>query len=137
MTTRGEWSPTRCPPPGPRTPSRPGGGGALICACERRGPGLRRVRRHPQPGLRGQGLRDASDEQGLPAHLEAGAPLPKAGRYDVLLLDLWRPDRERRVRLSGLQADSLPEERQGPLRRRLAVPQVEGALLPARDAVAP
>ena len=35
---------------------------------------------------------------------------------DVLLLELGRPDRERRERLRRLGPDALPEERQGPVR---------------------
>ena len=64
-----------------------------------------------------------------------GAP-PRQGGDDLLLLDLGRPDGERRVRLPGRRPGPLPEERRGPLRRGIARPQVDGSLLAERDRVA-
>ena len=46
--------------------SSPGGGGALDRAGQQRRRVLRRLRRHPQPGLRRQGHRDAEHQQGVP-----------------------------------------------------------------------
>ena len=50
----------------------------------------------------------------------------REGGDDLLLLDLGRPDGERRARLPRRRPGRLPEERPGPLRRGVARPQVEG-----------
>src|SRR5687767_13708513 len=66
------------------------------------------------------------------------APRPR-GRH-VLLLDVGRPDGERRARLPGRDADRLPALRPGPGRPHLALPPLGRPLLaphapapPARD----
>ena len=55
---------------------------------------LRPVRRHPQPGLRRQGLRDQGDQPSGRRHRQAGRHLQGRPRAHLLLLDLGRPDRE-------------------------------------------
>ena len=98
---------------------------------------LRRLRRHPKPGLRGQG------------HRRPRAPTGPSGTHGDKILryheqspppSTSRPPAARpraSSSRSGAQPVRVPEERQGPLRRHLAVPHVDGPLLAGRDGVAP
>ena len=115
--------------------SSAGGRRALLRAGDERRRRLRCLRRHPQPGLRRQGFRDRAHEQGRHAHQRPGGALPQEGGDDVLLLHLGGPDGERRAWLPGRRARRLPEERPGPVRRSVALPQVDSALLAKRDRV--
>ena len=70
----------------------PGAGGrrALLRAGDRALRRLRPLRRHPQPGLRRQGLGDQGDQPGGRGDGEAGRHLPRPAGDHLLLLDLRR-----------------------------------------------
>ena len=84
----------------------------------------------------GKGSETDAHQQGRQAHPRPRGAPRQAGGDDLLLLDLGRPDGERRVRLPRRRPGPLPEERPRPLRRGVPRPQVEGPLLAERDRVA-
>ena len=107
---------------GPAGPPRPGGGRPLLRPGDGARRRLRRLRRHPQPGLRGQGNRDSGHELGRQAHGRRGAEERREDRGHLLLLHLRRAHREHRELLRRLGPRRLPEGGERPLRRHLAGP---------------
>ena len=78
---------------------------------------LRRLQRHPQPGLQRAGKRVHDDQRGGRSDPRPGRPLQGPGRPGPLLGLLGRPHRERRQRLRLRRP--VPGRGQRPLRRRL------------------
>ena len=84
--------------------------------AHRRGGALRRLQRHPRPGLRRDRRRDARGRRRRCGDEAPGAPLRREARGDVLLLELRRPHRRRHRRLRRLDADPVPRLGSRPVR---------------------